>query len=66
MHGNDGTYNFAMTGKTFAVLKKSFPDVLRKILINGTIFVSGLFFSTIFDDQYVFDLKICMNVYRHA
>ena len=36
--GND--YNFAMTGKTFAVLKQHFPDILRKSLLNGTIFVS--------------------------
>lgn len=32
------SYNFAMTGKTFAVLRKSFPKVLEKILVNGTVY----------------------------
>lgn len=27
-----------MTGKTFAILRKSFPSVLEKILVNGTVY----------------------------
>lgn len=32
------SYNFAMTGKTFGILRKSFPKILEKILLNGTIY----------------------------
>ena len=33
-----GNYHFAMTGKSFAVVRKFFPDYFQKILVNGRIF----------------------------
>lgn len=35
---NDFDFCFAMTGKTFGVLRKWFPNLFEKILVNGTIY----------------------------
>jgi cation-transporting P-type ATPase 13A2 len=35
-NGND--YNFAVTGKSFAVLRRYFPKIFEKVLINGSIY----------------------------
>ena len=32
------SFNFAMTGKTFGILRKSFPRIFEKILVNGTVY----------------------------
>lgn len=32
------TYHFALTGKSFAVVREHFPDLLPKILVRGTVF----------------------------
>ena len=35
----DGSnYNFAMTGTTYATLRKSFPEIFTKTLLNGSIY----------------------------
>jgi cation-transporting P-type ATPase 13A2 len=31
-------YNFAVTGQSFAVLRKHFPQIFERILVNGTIY----------------------------
>jgi predicted P-type ATPase len=35
---NIDNYNFAMTGKSFAVIRRYFPAIYEKILVNGTIY----------------------------
>ena len=32
------SYDFAITGKSFAVLRRYFPNTLEKILLNGSIY----------------------------
>ena len=34
----ENAYNFAVTGKSFAVLRRYFPLTLEKILLNGSIY----------------------------
>uniref|UniRef100_A0A2R8ZDX9 Cation-transporting ATPase n=1 Tax=Pan paniscus TaxID=9597 RepID=A0A2R8ZDX9_PANPA len=36
--GREGSYHFALTGKSFHVISQHFSSLLPKILINGTIF----------------------------
>uniref|UniRef100_G3RWE2 Cation-transporting ATPase n=1 Tax=Gorilla gorilla gorilla TaxID=9595 RepID=G3RWE2_GORGO len=36
--GREGSYHFALTGKSFDVISQHFSSLLPKILINGTIF----------------------------
>ena len=31
-------YHFAITGRSFAVVKKYFPDVIDRVVVRGTIF----------------------------
>jgi magnesium-transporting ATPase (P-type) len=31
-------YHFALSGKSFAIIKKHFPHLLEKILVNGTVY----------------------------
>lgn len=38
MNLEEDTYNFAITGKSFAVLRKYFPKTFEKILLNGSIY----------------------------
>lgn len=33
-----GDYSFAMTGRTWAIIRDSFPDLLPRILVKGAIF----------------------------
>ncbi|XP_042812958.1 probable cation-transporting ATPase 13A4 isoform X1 [Panthera tigris] len=37
-HGREGSYHFALSGKSFQVISQHFSSLLPKILINGTIF----------------------------
>lgn len=37
-NGRDGSYHFALSGKSFHVISQYFSSLLPKILINGTIF----------------------------
>nr|XP_035130733.1 probable cation-transporting ATPase 13A4 isoform X2 [Callithrix jacchus] len=37
-NGREGSYHFALTGKSFHVISQHFSSLLPKILINGTIF----------------------------
>ncbi|ERE75973.1 putative cation-transporting ATPase 13A4 [Cricetulus griseus] len=37
-NGREGTYHFALSGKSFNVISQHFSSLLPKILINGTIF----------------------------
>ncbi|XP_036059100.1 probable cation-transporting ATPase 13A4 isoform X3 [Onychomys torridus] len=37
-HGREGSYHFALSGKSFHVLSQHFSSLLPKILMNGTIF----------------------------
>ncbi|XP_052014453.1 probable cation-transporting ATPase 13A4 isoform X2 [Apodemus sylvaticus] len=37
-NGRDGSYHFALSGKSFHVISQHFSSLLPKILINGTIF----------------------------
>ncbi|GAB1300173.1 Cation-transporting ATPase [Apodemus speciosus] len=37
-NGRDGSYHFALSGKSFQVISQHFSSLLPKILINGTIF----------------------------
>ena len=34
----EDSYNFAVTGKSFGVLRKYFPKTFEKILLNGSIY----------------------------
>uniref|UniRef100_A0A803T411 Cation-transporting ATPase n=1 Tax=Anolis carolinensis TaxID=28377 RepID=A0A803T411_ANOCA len=38
---SSSSFHFAMNGKTFQALQKSFSSLLPKILVNGTVFVVG-------------------------
>ena len=35
---DDENYNFAMTGKSFGIVRHHFPQLFEKILVNGTIY----------------------------
>lgn len=35
---NQDTFNFALTGKAFGILRKSFPVIFEKVLVNGTVY----------------------------
>ncbi|XP_069830492.1 probable cation-transporting ATPase 13A5 isoform X2 [Dendropsophus ebraccatus] len=37
-HSGAGKYYYAMSGKTYEVIKQHFPDLVPEILLNGTIF----------------------------
>lgn len=34
----NGDYSFAMTGRTWAIIRDTFPDLLPRILVKGAIF----------------------------
>ncbi|XP_040284291.1 probable cation-transporting ATPase 13A5 isoform X3 [Bufo bufo] len=38
LNATAGKYHYAMTGKSYEVIKKHFPDMIPDILLNGTIF----------------------------
>ncbi|XP_044145829.1 probable cation-transporting ATPase 13A5 isoform X3 [Bufo gargarizans] len=38
LNATAGKYNYAMTGNSYEVIKKHFPDMIPDILLNGTIF----------------------------
>ncbi len=38
VNSTDSNFSFAMDGKTFGVLRKSFPKIFEKVLLNGVVY----------------------------
>uniref|UniRef100_A0ABI7W4Y3 ATPase 13A4 n=1 Tax=Felis catus TaxID=9685 RepID=A0ABI7W4Y3_FELCA len=68
-HGREGSYHFALSGKSFQVLSQHFSSLLPKILINGTIFARmspGQKSSLVEEFQKLDKLTLCFQALKMA